>query len=283
MKKLLIAALLLTSCGSNPQSSDGEYFVTNPSSGSQTFVKVLSAGESSPTLFLIPGGQGASNDFLTKKKDAQTLVEKGFTVVLFDPEGRGRSEGEEDYNGFTTQDGLAEVIEFAKALPEVDPEKMGMVSFSYGVTMASGFLARYPDIGIDFLIDWEGPIDRNDTGSCDSDKTGHIKTESCDDEDFWSEREALTFIKEIKVPYWRIQSEKDHAQPDVLSAVRIVNAAMQGKSPWVRLNDREAWEFDMDYEVNPALSGENPPGMLPEKFDRELMERIADYAMQLGT
>lgn len=278
MKKLLAAALIiLSSCSSQPQSieENGEYFVTNPSSGSQTFLKVLSAGESSPTLFLIPGGEGTSRDFLTKKKDAQVLVEKGFTVVLFDPEGRGQSEGEEDYNGFTTQDGLAEVIEFAKTLPEVDQEKMGIVSFSYGVTMASGLLTRYPDIGIDFLIDWEGPIDRNDTGGCDEDKTGHIMgIVECDDEEFWSEREALTFIKDIEVPYWRIQSQVNHAHPDPYHAIRIVNAAIEGKSPLVKLND---------FEPNIEFDEQNPPGMLPEKFDRELMERIADYAMQLGT
>jgi hypothetical protein len=85
----------------------GEYFVTNPSSGSKTFVKIMSAGENSPALFLIPGGTGSSRDFLNKKKSAQTLVDAGYTVILFDPEGRGSSDGVEDYNGFVTKDCFA--------------------------------------------------------------------------------------------------------------------------------------------------------------------------------
>ncbi len=252
-----------------------EYFVTNPSSGSKTFVKIMSAGENSPALFLIPGGTGSSRDFLNKKKSAQTLVDAGYTVILFDPEGRGSSDGVEDYNGFVTQDGLAEIVEFSKTLPEIDSEKMGMVSFSYGVTMATGFLSRYPDSGIDFLIDWEGPIDRNDTGGCDADETGHIKEYAdCDDEEFWAEREAINFIGELEIPYLRLQSEKDHVQPDILSAVRIVNAANEGKSPWVQLND---------YAINKVFDESNPPAMFEEKFDREIMEKIADYAETLGT
>jgi hypothetical protein len=152
---------------------------------------------------------------------------------------------------------------------------MGMVSFSYGVTMATGFLSRYPDSGIDFLIDWEGPIDRNDTGGCDADETGHIKEYAdCDDEEFWAEREAINFIGELEIPYLRLQSEKDHVQPDILSAVRIVNAANEGKSPWVQLND---------YAINKVFDESNPPAMFEEKFDREIMEKIADYAETLGT
>lgn len=253
----------------------GEYFVTNPSSGSKTFVKIMSAGDESPTLFLIPGGTGTSRDFLSKKKSAQTLVDAGFTVILFDPEGRGNTEGEEDYNGFVTQDGFAAIVDFAKERTEVDPERMGIVSFSYGVTLASGYLSRYPDSGINFLIDWEGPIDRNDTGGCDQDDTGHVKSYAdCDDEEFWAEREAIIFISDLEVPYLRLQSEKDHVQPDTLSAVRIVNAANEGKSPWVQLND---------YAINELFDESNPPDMFEEKFDRELMEKIADYATRLGT
>ena len=86
--------------------------------------------------------------------------------MIFDPDGRGLSVGVEDYDGFIHQDGLAEIIRFSASLPEVDPERIGVISFSYGVTMAAGALARYPDLPVRFLIDMEGPADRNDTGGC---------------------------------------------------------------------------------------------------------------------
>jgi hypothetical protein len=166
-------------------------------------------------------------------------------LVVFDPDGRGRSEGVEDQNGFTHQDGLAEVIRFAATLPEVDGAQIGLVSWSYGITMASGALARHPDLPVRFLIDWEGPANRDDTGGCGEDAVGHLQGHPCDDEDFWREREASIFALDLRVPYQRLQTEKDHAQPDQEHTVLMINNATaeeyggHGKAPWTRLNDAE--------------------------------------------
>jgi pimeloyl-ACP methyl ester carboxylesterase len=207
-------------------------------------------------------------------KSASSLANAGYTVVVFDPDGRGRGEGSEDNNGFVQQDGLAAIVQFAATLPEVNADEMGLVSFSYGVTLASGVIARYPNLNVQFLIDWEGPADRNDTGGCDEDRTGHlVGMVGCDDEMFWAEREALTFISRIGVPYQRLQTKRDHAQPDVLSALQMVNAAVDGQSPWVRLND-----LPPNQTYDPSAS----PPMLPDAVDGKLMDLIVEYAPELS-
>ena len=254
------------------------YWVTNPASGAKLFVTVVepaSAQQDStfPALVLVPGSSGDSSNFVGGSKDAQVVADEGFAIVLFDPDGRGRSEGTEDYNGFIGQDGLAAVISFAAQLPIVDEEQIGVVSFSYGITMAAGTLARYPDLPVQFLIDWEGPADRDDTGGCDDSHTGHLSdVASCDDEEFWAEREAVTFIKDIRVPYQRIQTEKDHAQPDLHHAVIMINAGVEDEAPWVRLNDEEP---DQSYEESDL------PQMLSENFSKNLMEGVTKYAKEL--
>jgi len=121
------------------------------------------------------------------------MADNGFAIVVFDPDGRGRSEGVDDDNGHLQQDGLAAVIEYAATLPEVDGSRIGLVSYSYGVPMAAGALARYPNLPVLFFIDWEGPANRNDTGGYDEDHTGHLQGHPCDDENYWRQREASRF------------------------------------------------------------------------------------------
>lgn len=132
------------SSGLHPAGEANTYWVVNPSSGSRLSVRVVYPhgwnGELVPALVLVPGGTGT-----IEPRKAEALAAEGFLVISFDPEGRGRSEGEEDYNGFIGQDGLAAVIEAATALPGLDANRYGLVSFSYGVTMAAGALARRPE------------------------------------------------------------------------------------------------------------------------------------------
>jgi pimeloyl-ACP methyl ester carboxylesterase len=257
---------------------EGVYRVTNPTSNAQLYMKVVRPqiwdGEALPTLILIPGGNDDSSGFFTPgQNQAQRITDAGFVVVVFDLDGRGRSEGDEDYGGVVHQDGLAAVVQQAATLPEVDSLSIGLVSFSYGITIASGALARHSDLPVLFLIDWEGPADRNDTGGCDVNHTGHLTgIGECGDEAFWSQREALTFISQIKVPYQRIQSEKDHIQPDNVHAVAMINASVNGGAPWVRLND---------LEPNQTYDLATPPAMLPEGMDEQHDERVIRYALEL--
>jgi hypothetical protein len=59
----------------------------------------------------------------------------------------------------------------------------------------------------------------------------------CKDETFWSEREAETFITRVRIPYQRLQFESDHARDDPNHAFIMINAAVYGEVPWVRLNN----------------------------------------------
>ena len=95
---------------------------------------------------------------------------------------------------------------------------------------------------------------------------------SGDDEDFWAEHEALTFIRELRIPYQRLQSQTDHAQPDNGHAIAMVNAAVAGSVPWVRLNDLPP---NQTYDVT------HPPPMLPDTLDRDLAKLLIPYLEEL--
>jgi pimeloyl-ACP methyl ester carboxylesterase len=201
------------------------------------------------------------------------LNDAGYLVVLFDPDGRGSSEGFEDNNGFIHQDGLAAVIRFADEHRLSDGAGIGLISYSFGITMCSGALARHPDLPVNFLVDWEGPADRNDTGGCDEANVGHLgEIASCDDESFWAEREAQAFIGQVEVAYLRLQSEIDHVQPDVLHALRMVNAAVEGASPWVRLNE---------LPPNQIFDLTSPPPLLSEDDPRSSEDLVLSFVPML--
>jgi dipeptidyl aminopeptidase/acylaminoacyl peptidase len=258
------------------------YWVTNPSSGARLYVQVTHPqdwdGSALPTLVLVPGGSGDSSRFVQPPSQAQIMADAGLTIIVFDPDGRGRSDGREDDNGYIHQDGLAAVIRSVATLAEVDAAQIGLVSYSYGITMAAGTLARHPDLPIQFLIDWEGPANRNDTGGCDEARTGHLQGHPCDDEDFWREREASTFALKLQVPYQRLQSEKDHAQPDNEHALLMMANATatehggHGVSPWTRLND---------LTPNTVYTVSAPPPMLPEEGSQKLEPLVIRYALEL--
>ena len=248
-----------------PVEVPGIYWVKNPTSGVDLYVEILTPdnwdGNPLPTLVLIPGGSGDSSHFTESPQNTARLLDAGYALIVFDPDGRGNSSGEEDNNGFTHQDGLAAIVTYAADLPQVDEARIGLVSYSYGITMASGALARHPEMPIRFLIDWEGPATRDDTGGCDADKLGHLTGYACDDEEFWREREAAGFALKIEVPYLRLQTEIDHVQPDNNHALLMINNATSeaygghGRAPWTRLNDLP---INQVYDLN------DPPQLIPE-------------------
>lgn len=241
--------------------------VTNPESGVEWWVQAFFPSDASPeqpypAVVIVPGGSGAGSasvEIDDDQRNPQRLAENGWITVTFDADGRGFTAGEEDYCGFIHQAGLSAVIEATAALPYVDRDRIGLFSGSYGITMASGVLARYPDLPVKFLVDFEGPADRNDTGHCDADDTGHITHVDCDDDLWWSEREAATFIMDVQVPYLRIQNARDHAQPDNTHVILMINNATsrehggQGVSPWTRVNtsDMNASNSTYTFETPP--------------------------------
>ncbi|MBN1438980.1 MAG: hypothetical protein JW929_06170 [Anaerolineales bacterium] len=255
---------------------ENTYWMVNPASGADLYIVVSyppGGGDSLlPAVIMVPGGLGAKDLDNGTDTDAARLSAAGYAVIQFEADGRGSSGGEEDYNGFVHQDGLAALILAAGQIPRVDSSRLGLISRSYGVTMAAGALGRHPTLPIRFYIDWEGPADRNYTTSGCTGITHGIDWPPCADEAFWAEREAVEYIGAARIPYLRIQSAADHVQSTNAHAVDMVNAAVQGGVPWVRLNDYPAGQT-----YDPAA----PPEMLPDSADRQLSELFIRYAGEL--
>ncbi|MBN2084906.1 MAG: hypothetical protein JW748_06735 [Anaerolineales bacterium] len=259
-----------------PGTKANAFWMINPASGARLYIVVSYPNDGGasplPSLVMIPGGLGAQDLENGTDLDAVRLSAAGFIVIQFDADGRGASGGDEDYNGFRHQDGLSALILSAGQIPRVDTARLGVISRSYGVTMAAGALGRHPDLPVRFYIDWEGPADRMYTTSGCTGVNRGIDWPSCDDESFWSEREAVDFIGTVRVPYLRIQSEKDHVQSTNAHAVDMINAAVRGGVPWARLNDNPAGK---------TYDSAQPPEMFPDTVDRQLPDLFIRYAGEL--
>ncbi len=245
-----------------------DYAVENPTTGALLDVTVFAPADASttntyPAVILVPGGVGSKEDFLKptslgENSVAETYAAAGFVVLIFSADGRGNSKGEEDYNGYAQQDGLYELYRFLKDWDGVDSDALGLISYSYGITLATGMLARYqPDVK--FYIEWEGPVNRwYTTFGCTSRTRSSIApgSFSCDDEEHWLEREALRFVPYLPVDYFVIvQREKDHAQNTVEHSVDINNYAIKYLD-WVRVNGQEnAVNTAYTLETLPVLDG----------------------------
>ncbi|MSQ03007.1 MAG: hypothetical protein EXR71_14155 [Myxococcales bacterium] len=162
------------------------------------------------------------------------LARLGYVVLVHDPAGRGDSWGEEDFGGPEHQDDLRVAV---RALTR-DPGctgRVGVLSLSLGIAAATGALTRWPDLPVDWLVDWEGPCDRETVtagGAQMLPAAGH----PLDDEHYWPPREALAGIPRLTCGYVRLQAFPDHAQPDELRHARRMLVAATGAA-WRQLND----------------------------------------------
>jgi predicted acyl esterase len=163
------------------------------------------------------------------------LARLGYCVVSHDPAGRGKSWGEEDFGGLEHQDDLKCTIQLAAQLPGVKG-KVGVLSLSLGIAAAAGALASH-ELPVAWLVDWEGPCDREiitSGGTIMVPANGHKLT----DDDYWEPREAVRHIGKIRCGYTRLQAFPDHAQPqEVRHAERMIDAAKNAGLPWFQLND----------------------------------------------
>ena len=196
-------------------------------------------------VVLVPGTNDPGSVFegWSQPVNALEIASQGLLVAHYDPAGRGRSWGEEDYGGPEHQDDLDAVIRHVAGLDRV--RSVGVLSISLGLAAAAGCLATLrPPVA--WLLDWEGPCDREIIcagGKIMAPALGH----SLEDEVYWQPREATRHVGQLPCPYVRIQSDRDHAQPGELRhATRMIEAAAKGSLPSFRLN-------------------EHPPGELPSQ------------------
>ena len=190
------------------------------------------------------------------------LLEKGIMTVDFAPQGRGASEGDDNHHGFVHQDDLKAIVDFVSGLSFVQKDNIGLLSYSYGVVLATGALARYPEMPVAFLIDWEGPscpgkdLQRglandeawvyetirffNNGRELAPEELSHFLLHggSIFDEAYWAERDASRFAADIPCPYLRVQFDQDHVQGSSKAhMIAIINAATMNSGQWTRCND----------------------------------------------
>jgi len=268
----------------------------------------LYPGLAFPAVILIPGGINAGR-MEVHGADARALAEEGMVVVCFNAEGRIdtlapddlRSEGDEDFNGFRHQAGLANLIVYVASLDYVLVDNIGLKSQSYGITMAAGCVGRHPDLPIKYLVDGEGPpysfvtchgprflagdLQKYSTVAAIFGRLATWQDGSQENLDWWYEREAINFIGKFRGAYLRLQATWDHAQPpeneaEVAAyhhpngwpgggpawwhnkhATDMANAAIAGGVPWVRVNLPPQGNA-----VNAVYDVDHPPTYLPGRL-----------------
>ena len=230
------------------------------------------------------------------------VAELGVIEVYFNPEGVGppqyRSEGTPDFGGFRQQDDLMAVIEYVKSLPNVNPDNIGVISFSFGIATAAGCLGRHPELDVKYLIDVEGPshsvIAAMDYGTEEQQRSfyeafGHwslAKDSSPENRAWWAEREAYRYIGNFTGAYLRIQGEIDHIQPMGVyeHALIMNNEAVKGKPWWVRIGLAEQGN-----PVNQIYPLDDPskwpkwiPGRLKDKWKEVTTKAILEMVEMFG-
>ena len=126
--------------------SDGTALFSIPSlNGNQIAVRIMKPDGDGPFPTLI-GVAGADGTYAFFPELSTGLREMGIMMVDFAPQGRGASEGEDNFNGPIHQDDLKAIVDFISQLAIVQQDNIGILTFSYGVVMATGALSRYPEI-----------------------------------------------------------------------------------------------------------------------------------------
>ena len=235
-----------------------EGYLVTTDEGYRLYVRIFKPVGDGPfaAVVFVPGGLGFPIRGPARLEDRDIgVAEYGIIEVYFNAPGRGpepyHSEGVGDKNGPRDQDALRCVVEYVKSLDYVDPENVGILSFSFGVTMAAGCVGRYPDL-VKFYIDGEGPS-HSVMACCDylgashrADTHDHLFGRYSAGFDprpgnvaWWAQREAFRFIGNFSGAYLRLQGERGHMQPEISDdypAKLMNNLAVLGRPWWVRIN-----------------------------------------------
>ena len=284
---ILLLLLIFTACSGKQKtapvaeheeiqfSSSGTALLSIPSlNGNKIAIRIKKPEGDGPFPVLI-GVAGGDGMYAFRSELPTSLLEKGIMTVDFAPQGRGESEGDDNHHGFVHQDDLKAIVDFLSRLSFVQKDNIGILSYSYGVVLATGALARYPDMPVAFLIDWEGPscpgkdlqrgLENDEAWAYETIRflsNGRETTPeelprfllhggSIFDEEYWEERDASRFAADIPCPYLRVQFDQDHAQgPYKTHMIKIINAATMNNGHWTRCNDNSANIIYSDEELS---------------------------------
>lgn len=234
-----------------------------------------------PAVVLVPGRGGDSVSFTGPLSllSAREVASRGLRAFVFDPVGRGRSWGHDDFCGSEGQDALRTVLDYVHARRDVIRGRVGVASLGLGLSLAAPVLARDGErLGTRFLLDWEGPGDREAilrTGPL----PGAARTSLAQDpEGFWFHREPITWIGRVPCAYHRIQAADDHALGvrGRAVALALVAEADRGAAPSTQLNHNAPDRTWPGGQAEHAAWAPSQAGPLNRLLLRTLCRRLLD-------
>ena len=242
-------------------------FLTN-ASGYRIHVRVTEPADElvRPAAVLVPGRDkdGGVFDNALYPLTAAEVAAQGIRAITFDPTGRGKSWGHDDFCGSEGQDSLRAVLDYAHSRRDVRTDRLAVASFSLGLSLAAPVLARHGDrLPVCLLLDWEGPADRDAILRMGPIPPAARAALARDPEVFWAHREPIPSLGDLPCPYVRIQAREDHAlgPRGPKGAVEVVAEAARGSAPSTRLNDNRAdvaWRLDQVEEIRWAPTSPGP-------------------------
>lgn len=180
-----------------------------------------------PAVWLVPGaldGKSALERYRCVLT-APRLAREGFACLVYTPSGREGTPGREDHGGPIHRAEGAAALRALYADPRV--ASVSVVSISFGLFIACGTLVSHPELAerVRVYIDWEGPgsvrwlVPRGDWEG---------------DAAYWAAREPVRLIGQLRCPYRRMQSDRDHVHG---AQVEIGLEMARAGPPGTRLND----------------------------------------------
>ena len=118
---------------------------------------------------------------------------------------------------------------------QIDSKRCAIIAISLGISMAVGeaIQAKRPPV---FVLDWEGPSDREIMTSGGTRMAPQWSLRLSDDI-YWHPREATRHVANLPCGYVRLQAYRDHAQGLEHRHMWRMLRAVKGGAPWFQLND----------------------------------------------
>ena len=194
-------------------------------------------GQCLPLVVIMPPGlQAGTKDIETDWSNA--LVELGYWVLHWDPRGRGESTGQEVANGPAGASDAAAVLRWASALPNVDSDRISLLSRSFGGALAAGALAQHADLEPNLWIDYESPGWLLDDIQYVEGRSRTQLEAMAQDAFWWQERSPAYWAPNVGIPYVRLQGLPDHAQGPRFEHAQAVLERLSSSEIWL---NAEPW------------------------------------------